>query len=78
MASSPLGEFLVFKGGTALNKLYFPDVWRFSEDLDFTATEELPDIERILEAALADVEAKSGIRFEIRNMHTVGDPVGYV
>ena len=78
MASSPLGESLVFKGGTALSKLYFPDIWRFSEDLDFTATEELPDIERTLEAALADVEAKSGIRFEIRNMHTAGDPVEYV
>lgn len=26
---------LVFKGGTALHKMYFPD-WRFSEDLDFT------------------------------------------
>ncbi|MFO8175989.1 MAG: nucleotidyl transferase AbiEii/AbiGii toxin family protein [Longimicrobiales bacterium] len=29
---------LVFKGGTCLRKCYFPD-YRFSEDLDFTATE---------------------------------------
>lgn len=27
---------LVFKGGTALKKCYFPE-WRYSEDLDFTA-----------------------------------------
>ena len=26
---------LIFKGGTALRKIYFPD-WRYSEDLDFT------------------------------------------
>jgi predicted nucleotidyltransferase component of viral defense system len=26
---------LVFKGGTALSKIYFPEVWRLSEDLDF-------------------------------------------
>lgn len=27
---------LVFKGGTALSKVYFPSDWRVSEDLDFT------------------------------------------
>ena len=30
-------EHLVFKGGTCLRKCYFPD-YRFSEDLDFTST----------------------------------------
>jgi predicted nucleotidyltransferase component of viral defense system len=78
IASSPLCESLVFKGGTALSKLYFPDIWRFSEDLDFTATEQLTDIERTLESGLADIEAESGITFEIRNMHAAGDPVEYV
>lgn len=78
IATSPLGESLVFKGGTALSKLYFPNIWRFSEDLDFTATEQMPDIERILDSALADIETTSGISFEIRNMHTAGDPIEYV
>lgn len=32
-----LGPNLLFKGGTCLRKCYFPD-YRFSEDLDFTAT----------------------------------------
>lgn len=32
-----LRERTIFKGGTALHKMYFPD-WRFSEDLDFTTT----------------------------------------
>lgn len=30
-----LAKFIVFKGGTVLKKIYFPD-YRFSEDLDFT------------------------------------------
>ena len=34
-----LKDILVFKGGTCLKKCYFPD-YRFSEDLDFTATDE--------------------------------------
>ena len=42
-----VGE-LVFKGGTALNKLYNLD--RFSEDLDFTAAGEI-DLANLLEAA---------------------------
>lgn len=35
-----LKEFdeLAFKGGTALSKIYFPEVWRLSEDLDFAFT----------------------------------------
>lgn len=35
IAQSPLREFLAFKGGTAIKKIYVPD-YRFSEDLDFT------------------------------------------
>ncbi|MDX9864544.1 MAG: nucleotidyl transferase AbiEii/AbiGii toxin family protein [Anaerolineaceae bacterium] len=31
---------LIFKGGTCLRKCYFPE-YRFSEDLDFTATKHL-------------------------------------
>jgi predicted nucleotidyltransferase component of viral defense system len=36
-----LAEHLVFKGGTALKKCYFGN-YRFSQDLDFTALENLP------------------------------------
>ncbi len=35
LADSELSNYLVFKGGTALKKIYYPD-YRFSEDLDFT------------------------------------------
>ena len=35
IAASRLNDILVFKGGTAIKKMYIPD-YRFSEDLDFT------------------------------------------
>jgi len=40
-----LKDNLVFKGGTALRKIYFPNYteYRYSEDLDFTAKTELPE-----------------------------------
>ena len=41
-----LKENLIFKGGTVLKKVYFPD-YRFSEDLDFTFQGEEFDIEFI-------------------------------
>jgi predicted nucleotidyltransferase component of viral defense system len=44
--NSFLKENLVFKGGTVLKKVYFPD-YRFSEDLDFTFTGKDFDIEAI-------------------------------
>lgn len=44
---------LVFKGGTALHKLYNLD--RFSEDLDFTATGEI-DLTHVLESARRHLE----------------------
>lgn len=36
VANSSISDKLVFKGGTALSKVYFPNQWRLSEDLDFT------------------------------------------
>lgn len=44
--NSFLKENLVFKGGTVLKKVYFPD-YRFSEDLDFTFTGKDFDVETI-------------------------------
>jgi len=34
LSKNPLANSLVFKGGTAIKKIYFPEA-RFSEDLDF-------------------------------------------
>ncbi|MEK6954413.1 MAG: nucleotidyl transferase AbiEii/AbiGii toxin family protein [Candidatus Micrarchaeota archaeon] len=32
----PMHKHLVFKGGTSIRKVHFPQVWRLSEDLDFS------------------------------------------
>ena len=40
LARAPLRERLAFKGRTAIKRCYFGD-YRFSEDLDFTLTEEV-------------------------------------
>lgn len=68
--TSPLRD-MVFKGGTALSKLYFPRTWRFSEDLDFTFTGEITEEQFIegLRLALEETEKKSGIRFTVRSTH---------
>lgn len=64
LSRSPLREQLAFKGGTALKRCYFGD-YRFSEDLDFTLTEEQPfkDILAALNGIYAEVHRASGIVF---------------
>jgi predicted nucleotidyltransferase component of viral defense system len=47
ISESPLGECLVFKGGTALHHCYLPQ-HRFSEDLDFTSQDRDLTLERVV------------------------------
>ncbi len=59
LSSRPeLADALVFKGGTALKKLFFGD-YRFSEDLDFSAREAPKDqqLEQALRAAVHQATA---------------------
>jgi predicted nucleotidyltransferase component of viral defense system len=64
----------LFKGGTALKKCYFAD-YRFSEDLDFTLSDEVPfeTIQKELETAFAQAHGASGVVFRYaradRNVH---------
>lgn len=64
---------LIFKGGTCLRKCYFPD-YRFSEDLDFTATTRFSETEirKLIESSFNWILEHDGpdffvgpIRFEI-------------
>ena len=55
ISKSRLAGRLVFKGGTALKKVYFPDA-RFSEDLDFSA--QAVDEQGIMDELKALFEAK--------------------
>jgi len=56
---------LVFKGGTALSKIYFPEIWRLSEDLDFSFRGNFDKIK--MEEILKIVEKKSGIKFKLKS-----------
>jgi hypothetical protein len=62
LSRSPLRERLLFKGGTALKKCYFPD-YRFSEDLDFTLTQPVAfgTIQRDLEEPFEVAYRGSGV-----------------
>ena len=61
MSNSKIREYCVFKGGTALKKIYFPQ-YRYSEDLDFTLIDEsaskdlLDDLRHVLNE-LQDTQA---------------------
>lgn len=59
-----LSDRLLFKGGTCLRKCYFPD-YRFSEDLDFTATAwfDWKDLEKAVAEAFSHAAELSGIDF---------------
>ena len=59
---------LVFKGGTALSKIYFPQVWRLSEDLDFAFTgNDFKSISGEVDTALSYISKESGIRFRVKS-----------
>ena len=68
LSRSALRDRLALKGGTALKKCYFGE-YRFSQDLDFTLTEETSweEIERGLRAAFEETQRGSGM--EIRLDH---------
>ena len=79
--TSPYGESLLFKGGTALSKLYFPETWRYSEDLDFGVKANYTGDVETLSAALDDAASRSGITFEItkhRELQKDDYPTHYV
>jgi predicted nucleotidyltransferase component of viral defense system len=70
-----LSNLLVFKGGTALRKVYFAD-WRYSEDLDFTAKHDMKEEElrQSLDEWYSQVEQSSQIRVTTKMLHK---PNGY-
>jgi len=71
----PLRDLLIFKGGTALRKAYFSH-WRYSEDLDFTARQNMPKegLKEALSTWYSQVEQVSRIQLTTRMLHK---PDGY-
>ena len=79
--TSQYGDNLLFKGGTALSKLYFPETWRYSEDLDFGVEGEYQGNEVELRDVLAEAARASGIDFEVtkhRELQKEAYPTHYV
>jgi predicted nucleotidyltransferase component of viral defense system len=79
--TSSYGDNLLFKGGTALSKLYFPETWRYSEDLDFGVKGEYHGTKSELRDVLEDATRASGIDFEVtkhRELQEEPYPTHYV
>jgi len=59
---------LIFKGGTALSKVYFPAIWRLSEDLDFSLlANNFSIISDKANEILSLIEKKSGINLNLKS-----------
>ena len=71
LSRTPLRERLAFKGGTALKRCYFGD-YRFSEDLDFTLTAEVPFdlIRKELDPVFAEVRRSGGVSIRFAHEDT--------
>ncbi len=69
LSRGPLRDRLAFKGGTALKKCFFAD-YRFSEDLDFTLTQETSweEIERHLAVAFEETRRASGVEMRLDHL----------
>jgi predicted nucleotidyltransferase component of viral defense system len=72
-----LAERLVFKGGTALRKCYFPE-YRFSADLDFTLNQSLPSQELRAEtvSACQTITEEIGLQLLLVDFRTLRDVPG--
>ena len=74
-----LARRLVFKGGTCIRKCYFP-AYRFSEDLDFTATQRfnVKKLATALTEAFAETQSLSGIDFRVQEprLRVIDDEYG--
>lgn len=67
---SEIKNNLIFKGGTAIKKVYFQETWRFSHDLDFTALcIDSENVRNELEGVFKDIEGKSSLKLDFKSFH---------
>jgi predicted nucleotidyltransferase component of viral defense system len=64
---------LIFKGGTALSKIYFPRLWRLSEDLDFGYGQDFQGITSTLPDVFRSIEAMSRIKLSLKSAYSNPD-----
>jgi len=61
---------IIFTGGTALSKIYFPMIWRLSEDLDFISpTGDFSEVKAGLPDIFSLIEHKSGIKLRLKSIY---------
>ena len=81
LANTPLRDRLAFKGGTAIKKIYEPD-YRFSEDLDFTLLDDIPNKDLIaeIESLFPWLRREVNITLDVRRVetHANGNPAIYL
>ncbi|MFQ6056580.1 MAG: nucleotidyl transferase AbiEii/AbiGii toxin family protein [Methanosarcinales archaeon] len=77
ISRSNLKNILIFKGGTALSKIYFPKLWRLSEDLDFTSTTKIDkkELKLELENIFKIIYENSGIEFNLDTIHAIEEHI---
>ena len=71
LVNSGLDDIFVLKGGTAIRKVYFPQTWRFSEDLDFTVANavESGSIKEFMQQVFDRLLQESGINYSFESFH---------
>ena len=71
LANTEFKKHFIFKGGTALRKIYFPE-WRYSEDLDFSVSSKFSDaqLKEVIEAIDKYTRDRAGINLLIRSLHS--------
>ncbi|MBI5871654.1 nucleotidyl transferase AbiEii/AbiGii toxin family protein [archaeon] len=71
LSKTEFKKYFIFKGGTALRKIYFPD-WRYSEDLDFTLSKKFSkdELRGIINKINTFLSESVGIILNIKSLHS--------
>jgi predicted nucleotidyltransferase component of viral defense system len=71
-SDSSLNDSFVLKGGTAIRKVYYPQTWRFSEDLDFTVIRGFQSgkIKESMQRVFQTLLQESGLNYSLESYHS--------
>ena len=64
------GVNIIFKGGTAIKKVYYPETWRYSHDLDFSSFLTSKRVRREIEDVFEMIRERSGVVMNFKSFHT--------
>jgi len=72
-------ECFIFKGGTALRKVYLQAGFRYSEDLDFTMSKALDEemLGEELKTSCARISRQTGMELELGRFKRIRDQMRY-